>query len=95
VLDGKLYSAAPYSAAPFASAFSGKVIAQGAACAGAIPAKAYSCRLPLPPLASLERRDTYLVRVAKADDERVRTAKVRLYRQTRWRSLAVDAMMSV
>ena len=89
VPDGKPYSA------DLLSASSGKVIAQGVSCAGAIAAKAYPCRLELPPLASLERQDTYLVRVAKADGERVRTAKVRLYRQTRWRSLAVDAMMSV
>jgi hypothetical protein len=84
----------PYSA-DLVSLSSGKVIAQGMYCAGTSHSEGYPCQLELPPLGSLTEQGRYIVRVRKAEIEKVATASLQLYLKTEWRSVVIDGMMSV
>lgn len=84
----------PYSV-DLVSLPSGKVVAQGMYCAGNNHSEDHPCQLELPPLASLTDKDRYLVRVRKAAGEKVGTANLQLSLEREWRSVVIDAMMSV
>jgi len=83
----------PY-AAQLVSATSGRVVARGLAC-GKAPEPDFPCRLEIPPLASLEGSDRYIVRVLRVPGEPVRRADLRLYVSHAWRSVLLDALGSV
>jgi hypothetical protein len=84
----------PY-AATLVSARSGKVIASGLSCSGNRLAEGYPCRLEMPPLNTLSGQDHFRIRVVVAKGEKVRSAELHLFLKREWRSVVIDAIMSV
>jgi hypothetical protein len=74
---------------------SGKVIASGLSCAGSTHVEGYPCRLEIPALYTLSGQDHYRVQVVTTKGEKVRTAELRLLIRHEWRSVVLDALMSV
>ena len=83
----------PY-AATLVSAASGLDLAQGSAC-GNTSQNDLPCRLEAPPIVSLQTERDLIVRVVVKPGEPPREARLRLSAQRRWRSVVIDALMSV
>ncbi|MHA6719232.1 hypothetical protein ACX40Y_07225, partial [Sphingomonas sp. RS6] len=84
----------PYSV-DLVSTASGTIIARGMYCAENSRSEDYPCQLELPPLASLTDQNRYVVRVRTARRHTVVTARIQLYLKREWRSVGIDAMLSV
>jgi hypothetical protein len=84
----------PHSAA-VAAGRSGELIASNFSCAGARYAKGLPCRLELPRIDTLTGQDRFRVSVSKVIGQTTGTAELRLFIKRQWRSVALDALMSV
>jgi len=82
----------PYST-ELVSLNSGRVVARGLSCAAVNHVEDGLCRLELPPLAALDGRDRFIVRVARTAGGIPGTAEVHLVLQREWRSVVIDGMM--
>ncbi len=83
----------PYTAT-LVSAASGHELAQGTACGNA-PENDLPCRLEAPPIASLQAERDMIVRVVVRPGQPAREARIRFSVQRKWRSVVIDALMSV
>jgi hypothetical protein len=83
----------PYSA-QLISLHSGSIVARGLAC-GDHRERDLPCRIELPPLATLDGQDRYVVRVVRVPGAKADIAKLNLTLHREWRSVAFDTIMSV